>query len=43
MELLNHILGICGEAHLNLYHIILFFVLAYLTGCLTYFITRDGS
>ena len=43
MELLNHILGICGEAHINLYHIILFFVLAYIAGSFLYYITRDGS
>lgn len=43
METLEHLLGICGEAHINLYHIILFFVLAYLAGSLLYYITKDGS
>jgi len=43
MELFEHLLGICGESHLNIYHIILFFLLAYLSGCLLYYITKDGS
>ena len=43
METLEHLLGICGEAHINLYHIILFFALAYLAGSFLYYITKDGS
>jgi len=43
METLEHLLGICGEAHINLYHIIIFFALAYLAGSLLYYVTRDGS
>jgi len=43
METLEHLLGICGEAHINLYHIILFFVLSYTAGSFLYYITKDGS
>ncbi len=30
METLKHILGICGEPHINIYTIILFIVLSYI-------------
>lgn len=43
METIEHLLGICGESHINIYHIIVFFVLAYLSGSLLYYITRNGS
>jgi len=43
MEVLEHLLGICGESHINIYHIILFFLLSYLSGIFLYYITKDGS
>ena len=42
IETLEHLLGICGEAHINLYHIITFFILAYISGCILYYLTKDG-
>ena len=43
MDLLNHILGTCGETHINIYHIILYFVLGYLSSYLLYYLTKNKN
>ena len=42
MDLLNHLLGTCGESHINIYHVILFFVSAYISGYLLYYLSNNG-
>jgi hypothetical protein len=38
IEFLEHFFGICGESHLNINHIILFFVSSYLSGIFLYYL-----
>ena len=42
MELLNHILGTCGESHINIYHVILFFVSAFISAYFLYYLSKNG-